>query len=136
MIAQYIKSPSRNKVVFHKAPIDEINSLDVGLLLSEKIETFSSDKKISIKVHFEIETIFNESIVANKEFGKVLALRNIGILFENDLKIDFNSLLDKYSRNNTLFIHWEGQIEKNILYFLRKGTGKKINIKNLSHIAL
>jgi len=52
------------------------------------------------------------------------------------LKLDFFAILDKYSRSNLLFIKWEGEIDEENLYFLSKIKGEKINIKNLSYIAI
>jgi hypothetical protein len=57
-------------------------------------------------------------------------------LFEPELKVDFNNLLEKYSNTNALFVKWEGVIDNENLYFLSKEKGIKININKLSHIAI
>ena len=80
--------------------------------------------------------IFDSNLSDSDILGKHLAIQNLGVLFEPELKIDFLSLIDKYSSTNALFIQWDGEIENNTLYFLSKQKGQKINIKNLSHIAV
>jgi hypothetical protein len=66
----------------------------------------------------------------------MLAISNIGILLEPELKQDFNRFLEKHSNSNILFVKWDGEFDQENLYFLSKENGFKIDIKNLSHIAL
>jgi hypothetical protein len=135
-IELYLSSQSRNKIVIFTAPLNGIIPFDIGVMISRAISSFSNDKKLSLKVIKVLDDIFNSLIIESEKYGKVLPIKNPGILFERDLKIDILQLLDKYSRTNALFIQWEGEIENNTLYFLSKQKGQKIDIKNLSHIAI
>jgi len=132
----YLKSQSRNKIVFIKQDVLDLEEIDLGKKLSNQIKSVSSDKKISMKFLMIMDELFNSSFSSNSDYGKYLAIKNIGVLFEPELKIDFYQFLNKYSSSNILFVKWEGQIEKGILYFLTKEKGKKIDIKNLSHIII
>lgn len=135
-ILKYLSSQSRNKLVIHKHQLDIIDAINIGNLVSEAISKFIDDKRLSLKVTHILDEIFEESKVNHQDLGKILAIKNFGILFEPELKLDTYQLLDKYSRNNALFIQWDGEIENNNLYFLTKEKGQKINIKNLSHIII
>lgn len=135
-LLKYLKSQSRNKIIFFKNDIPEIKTLDVGNKLSLEIKSLVSDSKVGMKSLFIIEELFSNSIEESDLYGKYLAIKNLGILFEPELKINFINLLDKYSSNNTLFVHWEGEEDNENLYFLSKEKGQKISIKNLSHITL
>lgn len=135
-IQKYMRSQSRNKIVFYIQDIPGIQTLDVGKELSHEIKSIASDSKIGMKSLILIDELFTSSIWDNSDYGKYLALQNIGILLEPELKIDFVQTLDKYSSSNTLFVKWEGEIEDGILYFLTKEKGQKIDIKNLSHIVI
>ena len=135
-IQKYLSFQSRNKLVIQKHNLDIVETINVGSLGAEAISNFLDDKKLSLKVTNIIEENFEVSKVKHQDLGRILAIKNLGILFEPELKIDFLSLIDKYSRTNALFIQWEGEIENNTLYFLSKQKGQKINIKNLSHIAI
>ena len=132
-IIDYIKTSSRNKIVLHKEPINGIVSIDIGLKLAEIISNFSNDNRVAMRASIELEKLLDESMVIHKGFGEIVAISNMGILFEPDLKIEINSLFDKYSKNNVLFVQWIGEIEKDALYFLTKEKGIKINLKNVSH---
>lgn len=135
-IQNYLESFSRNKIVFCNHSISGIEELDVGKWLSQEVKSFSSYTKVGLKTMQIIDEIFSSSILVNPKYGKCLAIKNIGILLEPELKIDFVQILDKYSSSNTLIVKWEGEIEDGILYFLTKEKGQKINIKNLSHIVI
>jgi len=89
-----------------------------------------------MRVSSELDRILNAAISNHDLFGKYLSIENLGILFEPELKIDFNRLLDSYSQNNALFVKWDGEIDSENIYFLTKENGIKINIKNVSHIAI
>ncbi|MCG9898372.1 MAG: hypothetical protein MH132_00060 [Hydrotalea sp.] len=135
-ITDYIKSQSRNKIIFYSQDISALQSVNVGLRISESIYNLNEPGRIAMRVLFELDSILNAAIYQHDVFGKHLSIENIGILFEPELKIDFVSLLDRYSQNNLLFVKWEGELDAENIYFLTKENGIKINIKNLSHIAI
>lgn len=135
-ISSYIDSYPRNKIIFYKESIPDITPTDVGKLLSQALFNFKDEKRLPMRATMELEKILNKAVFDHPRFGKVLAIANLGILFETELKQDFNNIIDSYSKNNTLFVEWKGEIDNNTLYFLTKENGIKININNISHIAL
>ncbi len=110
--------------------------LNVGETLSKEIEPIISDKRFSMKSKDVVQQLFVESIREHNDFGKYLALGNIGILFEKDLKISFHFLIESFSKNNILIINWPGEIENNKIYFLSKKNGVELSLDGLSHIIL
>lgn len=135
-LSTYLQSQSRNKIVFFKNDMPGIEQLNVGDKLAKEIKHLVEDSKIGLKSRLIIEELFSSSITNDSAYGKYLAIQNVGILFEPELKTDFLQILDKYSSLNTLFVKWEGEIKDGILYFLTKEKGQKIDIKNLSHIVI
>jgi hypothetical protein len=135
-VESYIKSQTRNKVIFHSHHLSDLESVNIGKRISESIYNFQEPNKISMRVSSELSDILNASISNHDVFGRYLSIENIGVLFEPELKLDFANLLDNYSQNNVLFVKWEGEIDAENIYFLTKANGIKINIKNLSHIVI
>jgi hypothetical protein len=135
-IVGYIKSQARNKIVFYSNVIPQIDLVDLGLRISESIYNIKEHGKLSLIVKNELKEILDSSISHHDLFGRYLSIENLGILFEPELKIDLVRLLDSYSQNNVLFVKWEGDIDTDNIYFLTKENGIKINIRNLSHIAI
>jgi len=135
-ILSFLKTQSRNKVVFYKEGIKDITEIDLGTELSQVLYNLYDLTKLPMKVLHELEIIMNNATIEHELFGRTLAISNLGILFEPELKVDFSILLEKYSNTNTLFVKWEGKIDDENLYFLSKEKGLKTNIKNLSHIII
>jgi len=135
-VLTYLKSQSRNKIVLYKGIHFDFTPIDLGLLLAQSIYNQNTDIKLSMLVTLELEKIFNANTFKHDLFGNILAISNIGILFEPDLKQDIIRIIEKYSFNNVLFVKWDGEIDNENLYFLTKQNGEKISIKNLSFITL
>lgn len=135
-ITDYIKSQSRNKIIFHSQDFSDFESVNIGLRISESIYNLNEPGRIAMRVLSELDGILNAGISQHDVFGRYLSIENIGVLFEPELKLDFASLLHSYSQNNVLFVKWNGEINTDNIYFLTKENGIKINIKNLSHIVI
>ena len=135
-ILSFLKTQSRNKIVFYRNSINDIPEIDLGTELSQVLFNLNDLTKLPMKVSLELENMLNTATIDHEIYGRTLAISNLGILFEHELKVDFNNLLEKYSNTNTLFVKWEGAIDNENLYFLSKEKGVKININKLSHIAI
>ena len=135
-IDAYIKSQSRNNIIFYSHDFSDFESVNIGLQISESIYNSKEPGRIAMRVSTEMNDILNASISNHELFGKYLSIENLGILFEPDLKYDFARMLDSFSQNNVLFVKWDGEIDAENIYFLTKENGIKINIKNLSHITI
>ena len=135
-ILPYIQGSSRNKLIISIEEITGIHYLNIGEVLSEFLNSRNVDTWHPIKIKDELHKILSESIVQNSEFGEVLSIKNVGILLERELQIDFLHFLEQYSLQTPLFLLWNGDSDENTLYFLSKEKGKKISIKNLSFIKL
>ena len=132
----FVEQYPRNKIVFYKEPLFDIIPIDVGKLLAQSLFNFNNENRLPMRATEELDKILSKSVFEHPNFGRTLAIANVGILFEPDLKQDFKRIIDNHSTNNLLLIEWEGEIEDNTIYFLSKEKGIQINMNNLSHIAL
>ena len=88
-ILPYIQGSSRNKLIISIEEITGIHYLNIGEVLSEFLNSRNVDTWHPIKIKDELHKILSESIVQNSEFGEVLSIKNVGILLERELQIDF-----------------------------------------------
>lgn len=130
------KSPRNRLIILSQVKLGELSFVDIGSKLSKAIENQITHKQISMVASDALETIMQNSEKIHPEIGKYTAVSNLGILFEKALKIDFIHFLDTHSKNQTLFIYWEGEVDKTKLYFLSKNKGLQFDICNISHITL
>ena len=128
-IAYYLQQNTRNKIVFCREGIDGIRFINVGLELSQILGDNPDDMDGADTAYKQVLGQSQE----NSEIGMYLALENIGILFEPDLRLDVRSILDAYSKNQCLIVKTDAEIADDRFYFLRKGDGTEIDLRGFSY---
>lgn len=112
-VATYAKQDLRNKIVFSKQCIKGLEYLNVGLALAKMLLGKSLPS-------LAIQQLFSDAVKADVNIGRYLAIFNIDILFEPELKLDVGNLFDSYSKNQCLIIQADSE---NV-------------INNISHLSL
>lgn len=102
--------------------------VDVGFALSLRLKTNENNSPV-IDI---VSQILNENIRNDAEIGYYLAIENIGILFEPELKLDVRSIIDSYSKNQCLVVLTDAEIDNGELYFLEKSDGVSVSLSGLS----
>ncbi|MEG0915541.1 MAG: hypothetical protein RSF68_00860 [Myroides sp.] len=136
-IVSFLNSYPRNRLIIsvNSCDIEEINCIDVGRLLALELKNIEKNKMI-FKINQLLDEIINQNKFKNSEFGETIAIKNIGILLEPELKFNFEKFISDYSQNNTLILKWEGQIASNQLFFLNNNDNHKIDLNNISYIVI
>jgi len=136
-IESFLKRHPRNRlIILSKEKSEDLSFVDVGFELSKAIEKNLNQPKISMLTSDILEVMLQNNGNVHPIIGQYTAICNPGILLENALKIDFVGFLDAHSKNQTLILYWEGETEKNTLYFLSKTKGLQFDLTNISHIII
>lgn len=101
-VATYAKQDLRNKIVFSKQRIEGLQYLNVGLAFAGKLRGNSLPS-------LAIQQLFSDAVKADENIGRYLAIFNIDILFEPELKLDVGNLFDSYSKNQCLIIQADSE---------------------------
>ena len=101
-VATYAKQDLRNKIVFSKQCIKGLEYLNVGLALAKMLLGKSLPS-------LAIQQLFSDAVKADVNIGRYLAIFNIDILFEPELKLDVGNLFDSYSKNQCLIIQADSE---------------------------
>lgn len=101
-VASYAKQDLRNKIVFSKQCIESLEYLNVGLAFARML-------KDNTLPSLAIQQLFSNAVKADENIGRYLAIFNIDILFEPDLKLDVGNLFDSYSKNQCLIIQADSE---------------------------
>ena len=101
-VATYVKQDLRNKIVFSKQFIEGLQYLNVGLTLAKMLRDNSLPS-------LAIQQLFSDAVKADQNIGRYLAIFNIDILFEPELKLDVGNLFDSYSKNQCLIIQADSE---------------------------
>lgn len=121
---------ARNKIVFCHDAVDGLTFLDMGRELSSRIAALSSASEYASAC----KRIF-EQTCHSAQIGAYLAIQNLGILFEPEMKLDLRQLIDSFSINKTLFIHAEGEVVNDHFYFCGDSR-HAIPLQGLSYIEI
>ena len=127
--AKYVEQNTRNKIVFCHEDIDEITFVNVGLILSQLL---TDEENIANGYQLLCSNILNNQLY-NKVIGDYIAIENIGILFEPELKLDLHNILESFSRNLCLIIKSDAKIKDDKFYFLTPSDSVEINFSGLSY---
>lgn len=101
-VATYVKQDLRNKIVFSKQFIEGLQYLNVGLTLAKMLRDNSLPS-------LAIPQLLSSAEKEDESVGRYLAIFNIDILFEPELKLDVGNLFDSYSKNQCLVIHADSE---------------------------
>ena len=127
-VQSFIQSPSRNHMILTHGCVEGLNYVNVGLEVSCYIEDYVRDRRLSMRAQDFVAKLFREHIRQSEDFGQYLALTNVAILFEPSLKLDVESLLDRWSQNITLFLNVENGIVANNRYYLVSGCKEDYSV--------
>ena len=120
---------TRNKIVFCKEDVEGLDFINVGKELSMLLG--DNPQEIS-----GFETMYRQVLNRSNhssQIGTYLALENIGILFEPELKLDLRSMISNYSKNQCLIIKTDYSIENDRLYFVKTNDVLCVNLQGLSY---
>ena len=101
-VATYVKQDLRNKIVFSKQCIEGLQYLNVGLTLAKMLRDNSLPS-------LAIPQLLSSAEKEDESVGRYLAIFNIDILFEPELKLDVGNLFDSYSKNQCLVIQADSE---------------------------
>ena len=130
-LINYIESPSRNKIILSNHEIKDIKYIDLGVLLSEALSTIPFHA-IPYELDGILNSIFRTNFKESYVFGRYYAIKNINILFEPELSINFLSLIDKYSKDIPLFVATKGIVNGTIFYPFALNRSYQFDLNNLS----
>ncbi len=125
-IINFVHAEGRNKIVFCHQPIDGLSFVNVGRELSLLINDDASEENIQ-------RSIKNVLSRTNRyeQIGDYLAIENVGILFEPELRLNLRSIFDGHSKNQTLFVCCDGEIVDNKFHFIEATSTAIIDLSGL-----
>lgn len=125
-IAHYVEQNTRNKIVLCKTSIDGIQYINVGRFVARLLQA-------GVSALDACQQLFAHQAYIDEAIGRYLALYNVGILLEPELKIDLRNLLDTQSKNQCLLIRSDAEITDDIFWWLSANSGISFSLFGLSY---
>lgn len=133
-ISKYLSVGLRHKLFLVSSQDHDLNFVDIGFNLSKAIENKLDNKHLSLLADEKLEELIKSNVVSHPEIGKYVAIRNIGILFEPDLKLDLRAKFDSWAKSYVLIVDAKEGIMINNTFYLASAYNSSYSI-NLSEIS-
>lgn len=134
-IEKYNKQDARDHLVFIRKPIEGLETVDVGRLLSEWLRHQDlSSQFLQMEVNNQLDEILSQEYERD-DIGDYLVITNIGILFEPALQVNTRALLERHSDRKLIIVLSEGVVDKEgcKYYFLSPSDSYSIDLSGLSY---
>ncbi len=135
-ISAYLQQQPRNKLIISRKGIDGVDYCNVGTEVAEALIDLNFTKNFSLRSKSHISGILENAIYNHQVLGRILALENVGILLEPELKFNLVAFLENTTRDLVVVIKWPGAMNTKRLFFLGQENGLEIDIKHLSFLEL
>lgn len=132
-IDDFLKLNPKNKLVFTKSETAGFVFTDMGHEMSVRLVEQTTP---SIAAAATFETVAAKGMKHHPDFGKYLAIKNIGILFEPELRLNLRMLFESISHDTLLIVCSNGIIQNETFYFNEPEDGFAINLSGLSHLVI
>ncbi|MGL5957612.1 MAG: hypothetical protein ACRCZZ_03290, partial [Phocaeicola sp.] len=106
MIKKFLSTYPRHKLILCNSEIESIEFLDIGFELSMQIA--NSVRIQPQAIYDKLINLVERNLKTHVVFGTYIGIRNIGIIFEPQLGLNFRTLIDKLSKDYLLIIHTDG----------------------------
>lgn len=135
-IIEFIQSSSRYKLIIsRKNEVEGFEFIDIGKEYALKLISIPvHDPRFSLKAKEMLYSFIHGLETDSEIFGRYIALSNLGILLEPELRLNFLEFIQSISQSCPLILHWEGEIDDDVLIFINKPNGVKISLKGINHL--
>ena len=134
-IIEFLNSSTRTKLIFSLNKIDTVHYVDVGKELSLRLKSTPFDhRRFPIKAKEILNEMLMKHYTNNETIGDYLAITNLGILLEPELKLNFLEFIQTTSQNYPLILHWEGHFDNDSLIFKSKPNGLAFSLAGINYL--
>tara|TARA_B110001450_G_scaffold21731_1_gene19516 strand:- start:1207 stop:1629 length:423 start_codon:yes stop_codon:yes gene_type:complete len=134
-IIEFLNSSTRTKLIISLNKINTLDYFDVGKELSFRLKSTSfDDRRFPIKAKETLNNMLTKHYTNNETIGDYLAITNLGIFLEPELKLNFSELIQSTSQNYPLILHWEGDFDNDSLIFKSKPNGLVFSLAGINYL--
>ena len=110
----YAHSNLRHHLVVLNSEVEGLHYVNIGKVLAAALCDHADDEDLSMLAANSIADIIKSSISTHEQLGKYIALTNLPILFEPELKFDVPALLDSWSKQMLLIVNLNNEEYPNL----------------------
>lgn len=132
-INDFINLNPKYKLVFTKNEIDEFAFTDMGYEMAVLLQDQTT---LSVVATGVFDSVVAKGVYTHSAYGKYLAIKNIGILFEPALRLNIRMLFESISQDTLLVVCSDGVIKNDYYYFNEHTKDYDISVSGLSYLVI
>lgn len=132
-IDDYLKLNPRHKLVFTQNEPDGFVFTNLGFEMAAKL---NGQTLPSVVATGAFESVVTKGIQVHTEYGKYMAIKNIGILFEPSLRLNVRMLFESISHDSLLLVCSDGIVQNDTFFFMNSTEGFGISLSGLSYLVI
>ena len=132
-IDDYLKQNPKHKLVFTKNEPSGFIFTDLGFEMATRLE---GQPFPSVVASETFESVAAKGMQVHPKYGKYLAIKNIGILFEPSLRLNVRLLFESISHDTLLVVCSDGIVQNDTFLFIKPTDGFGISLSGLSFLVI
>ena len=129
----YLKQNPRHKLVFSKNEPEGFVFTDLGFEMATLLEGQTLPSVVASEA---FESVAAKGMQVHPKYGKYLAIKNIGILFEPSLRLNVRMLFESISHDTLLVVCSDGIIQNDTFHFIKPTEDFGISLSGLSFLVI
>lgn len=132
LITYLLKHP-KYKLVFDLSSSLDVESVDAGTFLANALQKDAQEDNLDIIANDVFRKMISEHTHTHLQYGRYVALSNIAILFEPELSLNLETIVEQTSKDILLIMQAEGVVENDRFYFLSQQYNLSIDLSHLTY---
>ena len=132
-LASYLSKNPKYRLAFDLSSSLEVESVDVGTYLADALQTKAQKASLNMYASDAIRKMIRQHTHEHPEYGRYVALSNIGILFEPALAFNLETIIEQTSKDELLIIQAKGCVANECFFFLSQQDSFSFSLKNLTY---
>ena len=129
----FLSQNPKYKLVFTKGEQADFMFIDLGYEMSSRLFDQPSP---SVAATSTFESVVAKGMQTHPRYGKYLAMKNIGILFEPALKLNVRMLFESISHDTLLVVCSDGVIQNETFHFDDSTEDLNVDLSGLSFFVI
>lgn len=132
-IDDYLKQNPKHKLVFSKSEPAGFIFTDLGFEMATRLEGQALPSVVATET---FESVVAKGTKVHPEYGRYVAIKNIGMLFEPSLRLNVRMLFESISNDTLLVVCSDGIVQNDTFYFINPKEGFDISLSGLSYLVI
>jgi hypothetical protein len=132
-LASYLSKNPKYRLVFDLSSSLDVESVDTGAYLADALHAKVQKSNLNMYASDAIRKMIRQHTHEHPEYGRYVALSNIGILFEPALAFNLETIIEQTSKDELLIIQAKGCVANECFFFLSQQDNFSFSLKNLTY---